>query len=93
MPETKQQEVQRLAADLIATARTKRGPARAHAFALLLETFDRIERRQRMTALHAKADGLLAEIDVRQRQLAARGRGNGAGKAQDGRLQEGRGFL
>lgn len=77
MPETKKQEVERLAADLIALARTKRGKARTQAFSLLKETFDRIERRQGKTVLLATADGLLAEIDVRQRQLAAQGSGNG----------------
>jgi len=48
MPETttQKQGVEHLINDCIALARTKRGKARAQAFALLSKTFDRIERRQ-----------------------------------------------
>ena len=48
MPETttQKQEVERLINDCIALAKSKRGMARARAFNVLKETFDRIERRQ-----------------------------------------------
>jgi len=43
---TQKREVEHLINDCIALAKSKRGPARAQAFALLSKTFDRIERRQ-----------------------------------------------